>query len=442
MSPVFFYALKYFRLFSGMKKLFFPLFIICLLTSCSISHKISKEARATIFKDNNLSTAHTGVAIYDPATSKMIFEYQSDKYFTPASNTKLASCYVAMKYLGDSITGIQYQVLDESTVAIKGMGDPTMMHPDFKNQPVLKFLSGFRNVEIEQSGFSSFMGNGWSWDDYEYSYAAPRSAFPMYGDYVTIKWDNNRVSATPSWFNHSITLSGDIRNGISVSRPWDSNTFSVSDGRSKSVEIPFIPDDKTVAALWSDTLKKTVSLTTRKVLGENFVHTQPLDSMLAIMMHRSDNFFAEQSLLMVSNKILGTMNTRQVIQKIISTDFADMPQRPRWSDGSGLSSYNLFSPQDFIFILRKMKDEFGLERMKVILPTGGTGTLSSLYHTDAGKIFAKTGTISGVVSLSGYLITEKNKLLLFSVLVNNHNVAAQDIRKAVEKFLHGIRTKL
>lgn len=136
------------------------------------------------------------------------------------------------------------------------------------------------------------------------------------------------------------------------------------------------------------------------------------------------------------------MNTRQVIQKIISTDFADMPQRPRWSDGSGLSSYNLFSPQDFIFILRKMKDEFGLERMKVILPTGGTGTLSSLYHADAGKIFAKTGTISGVVSLSGYLITEKNKLLLFSVLVNNHNVAAQDIRKAVEKFLHGIRTKL
>ncbi|MCO6496607.1 MAG: D-alanyl-D-alanine carboxypeptidase [Chitinophagaceae bacterium] len=425
-----------------MKKLFIPIVLITALSSCSMTQKINREAKSTVLNKDQITNYHMGIAVYDPETSKMVYEYQADKYFMPASNTKLASCYVAMKYLGDSLTGIQYEVVDGSTVKIRGMADPTVMHPDFPNQPVYNFLKNYKNVEIEKTNFSSFLGNGWSWDDYPYSYAAPRSAFPMYGDYVTLKFDNNKVTTTPSWFRTKTTTEGNITNGITVTRPWSENSFTVSGGKSKKVEYPFIPDDNTVAALWTDVLGTQVKLTDTKVSSANYVYTQPLDSMLAIMMHRSDNLFAEQSLLMVSDKLLGTLNTRQIIQKILETDFAGMPQKPRWVDGSGLSSYNLFTPKDFIFILEKLKNEFGMERLKVILPTGGTGTLSSLYHEDTGKIFAKTGTISGVVTLSGYLITEKNKLLLFSVLVNNHNTAAQDVRKSVEKFLHAIRTKL
>ena len=48
-------------------------------------------------------------------------------------------------------------------------------------------------------------------------------------------------------------------------------------------------------------------------------------------------------------------------------------------DGSGLSRYNLFTPQDFVTILNKMKNEFGMERIKNIFPTGGAGTISSYY---------------------------------------------------------------
>jgi D-alanyl-D-alanine carboxypeptidase/D-alanyl-D-alanine-endopeptidase (penicillin-binding protein 4) len=82
-----------------------------------------------------------------------------------------------------------------------------------------------------------------------------------------------------------------------------------------------------------------------------------------------------------------------------------------------------------------MKDEFAWNRITTILPTGGTGTLGSLYKNLQGKIFAKTGTLSGQVALSGYLITKKQKTLIFSVLVNNHQTAALTVRKAVEQFL-------
>jgi D-alanyl-D-alanine carboxypeptidase/D-alanyl-D-alanine-endopeptidase (penicillin-binding protein 4) len=86
-----------------------------------------------------------------------------------------------------------------------------------------------------------------------------------------------------------------------------------------------------------------------------------------------------------------------------------------------------------------MKDEFGLDRLKTILPTGNTGTLRNYYVADAGFIFAKTGSLTGHLALSGFLITSKNKLLVFSVVVNNHNTSATSVRRAVEKFLQQVR---
>jgi D-alanyl-D-alanine carboxypeptidase/D-alanyl-D-alanine-endopeptidase (penicillin-binding protein 4) len=169
------------------------------------------------------------------------------------------------------------------------------------------------------------------------------------------------------------------------------------------------------------------------------VYSQPTDAMLRPMMHRSDNFFAEQSLLMVSHALLGYMNDSRIIDTLLKTDFADLPQKPRWADGSGLSRYNLFTPQDLVAILNKMQQEFGMDRVKRLFPTGGQGTISSYYRADSTFIYGKTGTLSGVVAFSGFMYTKKGKLLIFSTLVNNHQASAVDIRRAVERFITHIR---
>jgi D-alanyl-D-alanine carboxypeptidase/D-alanyl-D-alanine-endopeptidase (penicillin-binding protein 4) len=163
--------------------------------------------------------------------------------------------------------------------------------------------------------------------------------------------------------------------------------------------------------------------------------------MLKPMMHNSDNFFAEQSLLMAAFKKLGVMNEAKLIDTILKTNFADLPQKPRWVDGSGLSRYNLFTPQDFVAILQKINQEQSWNRITTVFETGGEGTISSYYTKYAGKIFAKTGTLSGQVAFSGYLLTNKGKKLIFSVLVNNHQTSATTIRRAVESFLTGIIDK-
>jgi len=437
---------------------------VSLLASCSVQKRIHKSAEKNVLKVPALQTAHVGISIYEPATGKYWFDYQGDKYFVPASNTKIPTCYAAMKYLDDSLPGIVAAWDKElGKLLISGTGDPTFLHSDFKNQPVLDFLvKENKQIVITNPGFKSrSLGSGWAWNDYNEYYMAERSALPVYGNIGRWKLGNTStgkitITAMPRFFQDSLfysaidfasvgsydTAKKNWRN-LDVRRKKESNAYEVTNASSafSEAEIPFeTTNDATIARMLMDTLKIPVQVDyDRKIMKGIIIRSQPTDSMLKPMMHRSDNFFAEQSLLLVSNKLLGVLSDQQAIDTLLKTDFKDLPQKPRWADGSGLSRYNLFTPQDIVAILNKMQRDFSMNRIKEIFATGGEGTISSYYKTEAGYIFAKTGTLSGVVALSGFLYTKKNKLLLFSVLVNNHQSSSTDVRRAVEKFIKGIR---
>jgi D-alanyl-D-alanine carboxypeptidase/D-alanyl-D-alanine-endopeptidase (penicillin-binding protein 4) len=346
--------------------------LAAILSSCSLSKKINRPATKYLLHDEAFINAHTGISIYEPATGKYWYNYQAEKYFTPASNTKLATCYAAMKYLEDSLIGIKYDAINDSTVIIKGMADPSFMHSDYRNNPVFNFLKQYKHIEIIHPDFKEYLGEGWGWGDFLEDYMAQRSAFPFHGNTVMVDWINEHsLSFLPSYFQQHSVINGNLSNGYNAFRPWDTNDFTFTNGRTKHAEIPFRPDEQTLQNLLKDTLKNHVEII------ENYsgnltqiIHSQPTDSLLKPMMHRSDNFFAEQSLLMVSERLLGEMSDKKIIDTLLKTDYRLMPQKPSWVDGSGLSRYDLFSPKDFVFILNKMKDDFGMDRLKNILPNG------------------------------------------------------------------------
>ena len=430
---------------------------LLIFASCSVQKQISRSAQQIVLKDSSLATAHVGISIYEPATGKHWFNYQGDYYFVPASNTKIPTCYAAMKYLGDSLVGLRYTI-SETGLIIQPSGDPSFLHPDFKIQPVYDFLkSQNQNIFYAPSNAVTGWGSGWAWNDYAENYMAERSAMPIYGNLVRFRKmgeKNIQVDSTPS-FSINI-IPGYFRDkkiiskinwanakGFSIDRLIAQNLFIITPANnSGNSEVPFTNIPEEILPLLTDTLHKAfLPMGTIKNKLAKIIHSQPTDSLLKPMMHRSDNFFAEQSLLMVSNELLSVMNDEKIIDTLLKTDFKDLPQKPRWVDGSGLSRYNLFSPQDLVFILNKMKIEFGMGRVKTIFATGNEGTLEGRYKTEVGYIFAKTGTLSGVVALSGFLYTKKNKLLIFSILVNNHNNNPSAVRTAIEKFIRSIREK-
>lgn len=421
---------------------FYVITLPLLLLSCS-SSKLFRSAQHDLLADKMMHAAHVGLSVYDVSTGKFIFDHQADQYFVPASNTKIPSCYAAMKYLGDSLVAFNYILKGEDSIIISGTGSPDFLHADFRQQKAFDFLKQFRNVIISTQSYRDFLGSGWAWNDFTDYYMAQRSEFPLYGNVVTYKWKTEgSINIMPSFFKQLTKQSegATYKQGFDIGKSFDTNLFELNDGSRKTAEVPFSPDIKSIRDLLADTLKGNVGISETK-LGTNAIpfKSRPVDSVLAPMMHRSDNFFAEQMLLMVSQQLLGKMNDKEVIDTLLKTDFRSLPQKPGWVDGSGLSRYNLFTPQDFVMILNKMQTEFGMERIKTIFPTGGEGTISSYYHEEKGQIFAKTGTLSGVVALSGYLYTKKGKLLIFSALVNNHNGSAPDVRRAIEKFLRKTR---
>ncbi len=449
-----------------MKKIVDQSYILfaCLLvfSSCSLQKKIGNSAKENLINAPELKSAHIGISIYEPASSKYWYSYQSDKFFIPASNTKIFSCYAGMKYLGDSLPGLRCAENDKD-IFIQATGDPSLLHADYPNQPVIRFLQQktAKNIHIVDNNWhDNAWGMGWAWDDYSDDYMAERSALPVYGN--TIKFVQTQTAETieelaskpqttiytQPEINWKLNFNADT--GIahfSVKRNLHENVFTITEGKEKQkeVNIPFATNGLASALeLLKDTVGKEITpANALAVAGVKFttINSQPTDSILSPMMHRSDNFFAEQILLMVSNQLLHTMNDEKIIDTLLKTDLKDLPQKPSWVDGSGLSRYNLFTPQDFVWILNKMKNEFAWKRISTIFPTGNTGTLTNYYTTDSGYIYAKTGSLSGVIALSGYLVTKKNRQLIFSVLINNHQTTGRVARRAVEKYLQSIRNK-
>ena len=439
------------------------------LTACSSSRRLTdnvdhiekaeKTDRNDLFNQAPFQGAHVGVYVYDVAADKYLYNYQSDKYFVPASNTKLFTLYAGLKYLKDSLPGMYYRETAD-TFFIFPSGDPTLLHPDFKKQPVIEKLQKLKKplVIVNNAWKDEAFGMGWAWDDYNDSYMPERSALPVYGN--TIKWIQVSQKNTQPELHDSMQtfvysdpevdwkvrfIEDTANKTFKVKRRKDENFFEVSQGKESYKEqlVPFITNGLSSAILLlKDTVQKEISVQAgSQQTGLSVLHSQPVDSMFRMMMYRSDNFFAEQTLLMASNEKLQLMNDDSIINTLLRTDLQEVPQKPRWVDGSGLSRYNLFTPQDFVWILKKLKDEFGLERMKSILPGSDQGTLINYYKDLKGSIFAKTGTLSGQVALSGYLTTRKNKLLIFSFLVNNHQGSATAVRRAVEKFLTDVWNK-
>ncbi len=208
--------------------------------------------------------------------------------------------------------------------------------------------------------------------------------------------------------------------------------------------IPFKTSAELTAKLLSDTLAKSVTLITRpqSLQDKNIktVYSLAADSLFKEMLQESDNFIAEQLLLLLSEKISDTLDTNTAIKHIQSTHLQNVPDEIKWVDGSGLSRYNLITPRTLIYILDQILKEVPKEKLFQLLPAGGkNGTIKELYTAEEPYFFAKTGSLRNNHSLSGYLITKRGKVLAFSFMNNNYVISSSEIKKAMEKILLTIR---
>ncbi|MBX5439115.1 MAG: D-alanyl-D-alanine carboxypeptidase [Thermoflavifilum sp.] len=393
-------------------------------TRHQVKHFTSQWLHDSVFRG-----AQVGISVYDYARQRTVLQHQSDHYFNPASNTKLFTLFAGLHLLSDSSTGILYQTRGD-TLFIQGTADPSLFHPEFAHQPVVNFLRTDRSrimVWLHPVNRNEIWGPGWAWNDYAEDYQPERSSFPLYGNVIWCTVYDHHVQMLPDYFMKAGLVRWDSSGDhLAISRLPEENLFTVHPAADTvHVQIPYrVMQGAVTAALLADTLHKPVlvDLDRRLLPGDPQVKqlkNVPLDSLFRHMMFRSDNFYAEQTLMMSSYRLFDTIDTRKVIAYVLDSLLPALPQRPQWVDGSGLSRLNLFTPDDIVYVLMRLLADFSEKRIFSILPTGGAGTLTR-YPDLWGVLYAKTGSLSNQAALSGYLLTRSGHTLIFSMLVGNY----------------------
>lgn len=392
----------------------------------------------------------TGFALYDLSAKKMLAEYNSNKYFIPASNTKLFSFYAGLKILGDSLPALKYYI-EKDTFYFTGTGDPSFLNFDLEiENPVYEFLRSRKEklCYFEGAYTDNAFAPGWAWDDYNYYYSPERSNFPIYGNIIRFKGaENGTYSFLPTYFESAISKNEKIEKAHSkVIRNVDENKFEyfTKPHHKFKQDIPFKTSTDLMLKLLSDTLKREVFYAEtspkhlEKIKQAKVYRSIPVDTLYQQMLHVSDNFMAEQILMMCASSISDSLDVSLVIDYVLDSLLSDMPDKPRWVDGSGLSRYNLFTPRSYVYLLEKIYSERTQEQLFGLLPAGGhSGTLKKWYRNGTGKpyIFAKTGTVSNNHNLSGYLVTKKGEILIFSFMNNHYIGGSSSVKNLMSRIL-------
>lgn len=429
-----------------------PILALHLLFSCASVRRANRHISKELTSSPAFAHGFAGMAVYDPVAHTMLYTRNADKYFTPASNTKLFTFYTGLMVLGDSLSGIKYYTAQDSLI-FKGTGDPSLLNPDLPDSKVLDFLQSTKDqlFYLPPSYTEAYFGPGWSWDDYNAYYSVERSAFPIYANRVTFTQPIAALlpNVFPSYFERDLLLDSiKIKGSNRIERSKDSNDFGVpmvARDTSFYQEVPMRYSPELFVELLGDTLHKKIEIIHK--VPQSFTQARtffsiPADSLYKRMLTVSDNFLAEQVLLMAADKISDTSKTSIAIDYMQDHFLKDLPDKPIWVDGSGLSRYNLFTPRTMVRLLEKIKDKVPYEKLFTFLPNGGkTGTLKSYYPGEGGKpyVFAKTGTLSNNHSLSGFLRTKSGKTLIFSFMNSNYTVPTRELKQGMERILERIR---
>ena len=417
----------------------FPLYFLCLLlvlTGCSTYRPIQRQLR----QNPQLTDHATGFALYDWEKQKMVVQHQASLYFTPASNTKLFSFYAGLVTLGDSIPALRYVTRSDSLI-FWGTGDPSLLNQNLPDTTVLRFLRNRpERLVFSTANYSGQrFGPGWAWDDFNDDYSAELAPLPLYGNFVRFGSPDRiaRLDVEPRFFRDSVSAVSVRKFSRSVQRDEHRNRFDRPAAvRPFHQDIPFRWSPQLAARLLADTLHRDVATALIPFdRSAKTLYSQPADSLYKRMLQVSDNTLAEHLMLLCSS-VQDTVNLSVGIQTVLKKHLADLPDKPNWVDGSGLSRYNLFTPRSIITLLQKIYKTVPQERLFQLLAIGGsTGTIQRVYKTDRPFVFAKSGSMTGVYNLSGYLITKKGKLLLFSMMHNNFSGSVADMRNRTAAFL-------
>lgn len=432
----------------------------------------TKSFRDIIDPQNEFREKDYSILIRELGSPEVLFDHNSSELFVPASLVKLV---VAISVMGRDLNKEtrlvaktrsgkeknQYRIFQ-----LSGSGDPTFANPKFRREgdlerivdSLLAWNAGTDSIFIEDEILTnSPVPGNWKYADMGNYYAAGLWTLNYQGNSFEVSFQQNSnpgnkcgiVSTVPEVLNFELenhVISGEKGSGdnayifgapyatkmfINGTIPPGTGVFTIK-GANPNPPAQLAADLRSL--IQKRRLSNPVVLGTNTArewiwLGEeapywsrNLTFEGPSDKkLIAQMLQKSDNLIAEFLFGFGSTNSLGEG------QEIV--------------DGSGLSRENRLKPKSVVRLLENLTGKERLELLGLLPVAGQTGTLSGRFKDTKleGKIYAKTGSMSGVRCLAGYIVDEGEPTHAFCYMINTENNAhARELQKRMDKYLESL----
>lgn len=435
---------------------------------------------------------HAGALVVDVETGETVYQRNAAKRFVPASNQKLLTTVAALERLGPDFRfrthvatagALNPGGILVGDLVVLGSGDPTLsarFHASAE-APLVDLAvqlrdAGVRRVRgdlvIEAAAWDSTrIEPTWMWGDLPWGYAAAAGPFVIAegmarvearagapGTPVAIRW---RPIGDPDRFVSSARSvapsdSADLEARVRDDTPGVEITGTLEAFTTETLELNVRqPDAEAGAAfvriLGDHGIDIDGSVRVRRespwcesgcdpptVLAS--IESPPLIEIVRGVLEPSQNWMAEQLIRYLGaadGGLAGWPDGTRAMRRILQSDFGLDSLDITIKDGSGLSAYNLVTPRALVDLLRQVHGRPWAAAYARALAEPGEddSTLEGRLDGLQGRVFAKTGTITHVNSLSGYVDTPSGRRLAFALLTNTSGLRSSQVRSLLDRVL-------
>jgi serine-type D-Ala-D-Ala carboxypeptidase/endopeptidase (penicillin-binding protein 4) len=420
-----------------------------------------------------------GIVVQALGTTNQLYNRDGDRLFTPASNVKLITTAVALRHLGAAMrlrTSV-YQLPrtgNTTNLLVVGRGDPTLTTVQL--QSIVQQLKQRGERQIGQISFDDgyFRGeqtnSDWEWGDLSADYAPAINGLMLNQNALSLNVSPQQVgmplkytwgdASLGNWQIENQTMTTAFKEDNSVNaiavfgKPILRLTGKLAQtARSVKLDLPVLnPTESFVSAFRQNLNLASINVNnTRSGSGYSVLNlpelaaidSPPISELIKETNQQSNNVYAEVLLRSIgrthpqhytSNNDTSTLGIALVKQRL--TELGVNPQAYSLRDGSGLSRHNLVAPTAFIQLLSAMATMPEGQLYRDSLPVAGiSGSLKNrMKGTLAqGIVRAKTGSMGGIVSLSGYINSPKYSPLVFSIILDRHDRSTSSMVKVVDE---------
>ena len=423
------------------------------------------------------SRSRWGILIQPLSSTATLYSRDAQKYFIPASNVKLLTTAAALQKLGADFR-IKTSVYsgENGSVYVAGRGDPTITEAHLQSLAQQLKRRGVDRVNELIGDDSYFQGSAvnpnWEWEDAQAGYGAPinslifnQNAIELLlspqdlGQPLKVTFAEPKLANQWQIQNNSVTVAQNESEFIEVGREFDRPAIRVSGqlkvgAESESAYVAvvnpannFLQHFQQVLAAEGIPVKQALVASVSRNFNQELatVESPPLAELVRETNRESNNLYAEV-LLRLLGKVTDKMplpqeDTDEIGLKELKTALTQLGVNPNsyiLADGSGLSRHNLISPEALVQTLRFMANSPAASIYRQSLPVAGeSGTLKNRLSSTPNRVIlqAKTGTLSGVSALSGYIEVPDYEPLVFSIIVNQSGLSAASMRSATDEIV-------